>query len=319
MGFGPAESSLALSRCKNSVDRAVEFLASLEEAALEADDSLLALLTQLSLTDDTKLKVVPYKKSKSDLVMQTVGYRKRGAFWVLEDREGLAGVVAVLEKVSAFRMENSDEAAKKAAVAVRSQAAYVPAEEPTSGARVTIITDKKTLAVRVFDSDDTLGRVVRFIASLEDTPKDFVDGHSWRVVEEGNPPFFWCDAWILSVGGTVLKPEDSNKTIATLGLWPGGIVRVSSIQSPSPPRQRVMTKKATTTKPSEMRRQVLHRFDDSPLQEGRKQHVNVAKSVDATPGLHDLLAMGFAEDKSRAALKKSSGNLERALEALLLH
>ena len=63
MGYGPAESSLALARSKNNdVERAVAFLSSLEEgvegASTEDAESLLLLLTQLALTYVELLKVV---------------------------------------------------------------------------------------------------------------------------------------------------------------------------------------------------------------------------------------------------------------------
>ena len=51
--------------------------------------------------------------------------------------------------------------------------------------------------------------------------------------------------------------------------------------------------------------------------DARKQHTNIAKSVEKTPGLAQLLAMGFPESKARAALKKANGNVETAISSLL--
>jgi len=50
----------------------------------------------------------------------------------------------------------------------------------------------------------------------------------------------------------------------------------------------------------------------------RKEHARgVAASVEATPGLAQLCAMGFSEEQGRAALRRAEGNVERAIEALL--
>ena len=49
----------------------------------------------------------------------------------------------------------------------------------------------------------------------------------------------------------------------------------------------------------------------------RRQHFNVQKSVEKTPGLAQLLAMGFSEDRSRAALRRHDGNIQAAINDLL--
>ena len=45
--------------------------------------------------------------------------------------------------------------------------------------------------------------------------------------------------------------------------------------------------------------------------------MRVAASVEATPGLAQLLAMGFSEEQCRAALRRNNGDVERAINDLL--
>ena len=72
--------------------------------------------------------------------------------------------------------------------------------------------------------------------------------------------------------------------------------------------------------PSALLRRIEKRFDhEAPTADSgdRKQHFAVARSVDKTPGLAELIAMGFKEEQARRALRQHDGNLDRALESLL--
>lgn len=297
----------------------------------EAASTLLALLTQLQLSPtDAKAKVLPPAgpvhrglDHGGRELLTAVGYLPRDGFLVLgQAPRDLEGVLQALQKAiaSTHKSRMAGKSRRAAAAEARGHAAWTSPEEPSSGARLTLLLGQQRI-VRTFDADDTLARVVRFLASLEPskTPDDYAcDGAlTWRLLQERDPPAWWCDAWRLrdDTAGRDLSADDAHKTVAALGLWPSAVVSVGPVDlgDPAP----AITRPPPATKPSDLRHQVQTRFDDSPLLQNRKLHLNVAKSADATPGLADLLAMGFAEDKARAALRRADGRLERALEELL--
>lgn len=352
MGFSRSDAESALRQSGGKLDVAVDLLTSKKRSAddraheyaarcardQEAAEALMALLAQLQLSpSDPKLKVIPTAgsgplqrslRSGGSELLGILGFAKRGAFLALSGHpQHLDTVVSTLQAQIAKKTEATAEARARSQVAkqARAQAAAVFAE-PSSGARLTFVL-KGIRTVRTFDGDDTLYRVIRFLASLDPstTPPDFVaDGAlTWRIIDDHDPPYWWCDAWHLSdtTSGRDFSAEDAPKTITSLGLWPSAVVAIEpvnlgAIAAPTPHH---VGSHVSRPQPSELKRQVEARFDNSPLQGGseRKQHFNVAKSVAATPGLAELLAMGFSEDQSRAALRRFPGDVQRALDSLL--
>uniref|UniRef100_A0A7S3K1G6 UBA domain-containing protein n=1 Tax=Aureoumbra lagunensis TaxID=44058 RepID=A0A7S3K1G6_9STRA len=212
-------------------------------------------------------------------------------------------------------------------------ASFAGTNEPQGvGAMLVFVLPSGVTIRRKFDSDHTLDKVIRFLATVDDTPPDFNDRGSWRVLVDGPAPAWWCDAWSIVDADNpsrTFQPEHAFQTLNHLGLWPSATLRIqdsstnmiSFSSSSSQQKQKAPSlTSATKPKPSELIRRVENRFDQQPLSSisgTRKQHFNVAKSVDKVPGLAQLIGMGFTEDNARSALRASDGNLQRALDTLL--
>ncbi|KAJ8605457.1 hypothetical protein CTAYLR_003311 [Chrysophaeum taylorii] len=327
MGFPKAQASAALAEHDGSLERAIEALAArsalasaMREAALrvpsELVSELLDYVTRLAASPtDSRLRVVPIE-GQAPLqravragreVLELAGFGPRSGFLSLptvDDRIEIAR--EALD--NAARRAAPEKDARARAAETRRQAASVPAE-PAQGARLSFELPSGR-ASRFFDADDTFARVVRFLATLPDTPDDFVDGRTWRVVC-GDPPFFWCDAWTLRDDGTrrIFEEKHASQTLKALGLWPSATISFGTSPKPATPP-------STHKKLSDIVMRVEARFDDHQPS-ADKPHYNVAKSVPNVPGLARLLAMGFPESQARTALKRADGDLDQAIRFLL--
>ena len=206
---------------------------------------------------------------------------------------------------------------------------FASVQEPRGGCVLTFADGSGAkFATRRFDGDDTLDRVVRFLATCEvGCPPD---GDGWRVVAETTPPSFWCDGWVLSDKTTrdeqTFTVKDASKTLQSLQLWPSATLVVESadddvvLTKPRPVRPPSPTKGhrlGPKPKPSDLFKRVTARHDPRDLSGADKPRGRVAVSADKVPGLGRLLAMGFPEAKARDALRRANGDVNAAVAALL--
>ena len=220
------------------------------------------------------------------------------------------------------KQRRSDDARRAAA------AAFQAVKEPNfGGAGVATLTFRdgagQTFATRRFDGDDTLDRVIRFLATCDlGVPRV-----GWRVATDTTPPSFWCDGWALTdatTGANAISEADVAKTLQALGLWPSAVLKVEDLAAPPPPppppaptaaRPGAGRTVGPKPKPSDLFRRVEARH--APLPKAPDHKPNIAVSADRVPGLPRLLAMGFPEDKARAALRRSNGDVNAAVASLL--
>ena len=207
-------------------------------------------------------------------------------------------------------------------------ASFVSVHEPRGGAVLAFADGSGAkFATRRFDGDDTLDRVVRFLATCEvGCPPD---GDGWRVVTETTPPSFWCDGWVLKDKTTrdeqTFSVTDAPRTLQALKLWPSAVLVVESADDDV-----VLTKPRPVTrpspghrlgpkpKPSDLFKRVTARHETGPTLGGAdKPRGKVALSADKVPGLGRLLVMGFPEAKARDALRRAKGDVNAAVAALL--
>ncbi|KAJ1457529.1 hypothetical protein M885DRAFT_515107 [Pelagophyceae sp. CCMP2097] len=375
MGFSAESSAAGLRRCAGDVERALEWITRLTDVCErvarrdeQAANCVLSLLSQLaSAPHDAKMRVVltggggalqvalrAADEAGCDLLV-LAGYARHDAT-TLALRAPDAATIDVVRRAledavvgSTGAAGRADFAATAAAAAARAAvaASFTNLEPQGAGvATLNLVVDGRRVTRR-FDADDTLSKVVRFLATLDETPADWVRdeagcARTWRVVEAATLPFWWCDAWRISDNTTVrcflhlpmvtiagaqgsrdaFASADAPKTLTSLGLWPSATVTVDSVVSARarpaadlPPSYGAATK----PRPSDVLRTVGARHDAAPsLGADRREHVAVARSVDKTPGLGELLSMGFSDEKARAALRRTGG-LNAAIEFLINH
>jgi len=347
----------ALTREQERAENTGRMALRLASADADAADDLLTVLTQIAAHhSDARYRILPvagdgpYPRAlragdgAGEALLAEAGFQRRSGTFALTQfdarrvevaRAALAEAVASGSGAAAAERRRRERAAQEAARNARRTvaASFEASDEPTTAGVATltfVLGGKRT--TRRFDSDDCLEKAVRFLASLDprETPTDlFLDGDAdvtWRLLVVESLPVWWCDAWRLETDDRVFTDKDATKTLAALGLWPSATIRVSSDNeretgAPGASSSASSARKATRTKPtpSEMMRSVNNRFGDSSTgpSASSSEHFNVKKSVDRVPGLADLLAMGFSEPTARAALRKSQGNLQRAIDALL--
>ena len=283
-----------------------------------------------------------------EAVMRFAGFRPESGMFALKKfspnvdaaREALASAVASKKgsEASAQRRANESgiiEAAKTRRTVAKS---FQSQQEPVGGATITFVLPGNHRVPRRFDGDDCFEKLIRFLATVDSskTPPDFLEGKTWRIlVDRLGAPVWWCDAWTFATDDLTFEPKHASSTLNALGLWPSATIRVTSasaanVMPPPPPPAVPVTSSSSgggyrlgggpsKPKPSDLFQKVETRFQNAPSRgrDDRKQHFNVAKSVDKVPGLAELLGMGFSETKARAALKRYNGNLQEALDALL--
>ena len=283
-------------------------------------------------------------------LLVAAGYRRHDASTLALGRPDPARVFAARSALEAAaggspgraaredRRRASENAERRALCA----ASFRNVSEPAvGGAGVAVVTCADAagakFATRRFDGDDTLERVVRFLATCDVGPPRDLDGaRGWRLVEGKGAPCWWCDAWRLRDAQsppdrpTLYGADDVAKTLTHLKIWPSvtlvvepwdALVRPKA--SPRPPAVddlRGGRRLGAKPKPSDMFKRTGDRFAKaSPLAGAgdRKAHYNIAKSADKVPGLPQLLSMGFDEAKARAALKRHAGDVDAAVGELL--
>jgi len=265
------------------------------------------------------------------------GYRRHDATTLALTRADPARLYAAKSALDAARTSSPGRQGRNKALQAqasreaRAAAAksFASVQEPRGGAVLTFADGSGAkFATRRFDGDDTLDRVVRFLATCEvGCPPD---GDGWRVVAETTPPSFWCDGWVLSDKTTrdeqTFAVKDASKTLQSLQLWPSATLVVESadddvvltkpqrVRPPSPTKGHRLGPKP---KPSDLFKRVTARHDPRDLSGADKPRGKVAVSADKVPGLGRLLAMGFPEAKARDALRRAHGDVNAAVAALL--
>ena len=108
---------------------------------------------------------------------------------------------------------------------------FASVQEPRGGCVLTFADGSGAkFATRRFDGDDTLDRVVRFLATCEvGCPPTAAGGAS---SPKTTPPGFWCDGWVLSDKTTrdeqTFTVKDLPRTLQSLQLWPSATLVVES-------------------------------------------------------------------------------------------
>ena len=270
-----------------------------------------------------------------DLLVEA-GYRRHDASTLSLTRADPARLYAAKSALDAARTSSPGRQGRNKALQAqasreaRAAAAksFASVQEPRGGCVLTFADGSGAkFATRRFDGDDTLDRVVRFLATCEvGCPPD---NGGWRVVAETTPPSFWCDGWVLSDKTTrdeqTFTVKDLPRTLQSLQLWPSATLVVESadddvvltkpqrVRPPSPTKGHRLGPKP---KPSDLFKRVTARHTSS-LSGADKPRGRVAVSADKVPGLGRLLAMGFPEAKARDALRRANGDVNAAVAALL--
>ena len=271
-----------------------------------------------------------------DLLIEA-GYRRHDASTLSLTRADPARLYAAKSALDAARTSSPGRQGRNKALQAqasreaRAAAAksFASVQEPRGGAVLTFADGSGAkFATRRFDGDDTLDRVVRFLATCEvGCPPD---GDGWRVVAETTPPSFWCDGWVLSDKTTrdeqTFTVKDASKTLQSLQLWPSATLVVESAdddvvltkpQRVRPPAPTNGHRLGPKPKPSDLFKRVTARHDPQDLSGADKPRGKIAVSAAKVPGLGRLLAMGFTEAKARDALRRANGDVNAAVAALL--